>query len=128
MIHRLRLISLRRLAGRRSVLLLTSGYMRLLRVLGRFLLTIVVCVVVVPSVTTQGGVRVRVVLAGLGVGSARGVRGQYVDLSLTPSCEYPPKDSHPQDEEQGEKDDGLRRNMRNKQSKRKIHEHYYAPQ
>jgi hypothetical protein len=85
-------------------LLLTGRYMRLLRVLGSLLLSVVVRIVVVPSIAS--GVRVRGVLASLRVGGARGVRRQDLGVSLTSTSEQLSEDEHPEKQDQGEEDDG----------------------
>lgn len=83
---------------------MTGRYMRLLRVLGGLLLSVVVRIVVVASVAA--GVRVRRVLAGLRVGGARGVRRQDLGMSLTSTGQQLSEDEHPEEQDQGEEDDG----------------------
>jgi hypothetical protein len=77
---------------------------RLLRVLGGLLLSVVIRIVVVPSVAP--GVRVRRVIPGLRVGGARGVRGQDVGLSVASTGQQLSEDEHPEEQDHGEEDDG----------------------
>lgn len=84
-------------------MLLTGRYVRLLRVLGSLLLTVIVRIVVVPSIAA--GVRVRV-FPCLRVHGARSVGRQDLGLSLTSTGQQLSEDEHPEEQDQGEEDDG----------------------